>query len=363
VGQHRKDACPQYHEEINGVTAYRFPLSFAGNTPFSYLVEFLSATFMMTVLTIWVWMRHGIDILLMYNPPDSLFVAALLPKLAGKKIIFDVRDLSPELYASKYQKSNNVLTRLLLLQERWSCRLADHITTTNESYRKILIDRNNVPEARVTVIRQGPDIEKAGAVVPDPGAHARAEILIGYLGNLSRERGTGNLFQSLHHLKYDFGYHNWCCVLVGRPDPSQSLETLAEELGIREHIWLTGFLDAEKWMPILSAADICVDPGPVNSINKISTTNKMMDYMALSKPVIVFDMPERRYTGLDAVLYAKENDDLDFAGQIARLIEDPELRARLGALGRDRIEKQLAWQFQREKLINLYARAIYPVSS
>jgi glycosyltransferase involved in cell wall biosynthesis len=349
------------HVVVNGVNVYRFPLRFAGKTWLSYFREFLTATFFISVLTIWVWIRHGMDVLLMYNPPDSLFFAALLPKLAGKKIVFDVRDLSPELYESKFLRPSPLLKRWLSLMERWSCNISDYVTAVNQSYRSILVERDGVPEERISVIRQGPDMEEIAHVTPDPEARTHGKILIAYLGNMARERGTGNLLRSLYHLEHDFGYQDWCCVLIGSPDPSQSLEDMADELGIRDRLWFPGYLPNEKWMSIIAAVDICVDPGPVNSINRISTTNKMMNYMALAKPVVVFDMPERRYTGEDTVLYAKENDDIDFARQIALLISDPDLRRDLGEKGRKRIESQLALSYQRDLLIHLYTRVICPL--
>jgi glycosyltransferase involved in cell wall biosynthesis len=348
---------PRY-EIINGVSVYHFPLTFGGKTIFSYLQEFILATLQLFFMTLWVWVHHGMDLLLLYNPPDSLFIAAILPKLAGKKIIFDVRDLSPELYESKFGASRPFLTRLLKWQEHQSCRIADYITTVNESYKRILVERNHYPADKITLIRQGPDLNTVTLRAPDPEARARAGTLVAYLGNMSRERGTAHLLRAMHHLECDLGYTDWCCVLIGSPTPSQKLEELAQELGIRERVWFTGFLPSEKWVPILSAVDICVDPGPVNAINKISTTNKMMDYMALGKPVVCFDMPERRYTGENTVLYARENDELDLARQIACLIDNPQLRVRLGVLGRERIEKKLAWSYQRERLISLYQQVL-----
>jgi len=139
-----------------------------------------------------------------------------------------------------------------------------------------------------------------------------------------------------------------------REDASQDLKKLATELGIKERVWFTGFLPYEQWLPILSTADICVDPGPANPVNNLSTTNKMMDYMALAKPMVVFDLPERRITAGDSALYAKPNDVLELACQIAKLIKEPDLCTKLGKIGRKRVEDYLAWEHQKKRLLSLY---------
>jgi len=359
IGYQTVVICPRgkghsWRETINRVRAYRFPMPAGGKTPLSYLAEFCVATAFMTVLTLWVWICHGMDLLLMYNPPDSLFVAGLLPKLAGKTIVYDLRDLSPELYESKFEHTNNGLHRLLLWLEGCSCRLADHVVVVNESYRQMVIQRDGIPPERVTVIRQGPNLNNIRLTAPDPNLRVRAKTIIAYLGSMAKGRGAEYLLGALPHLEKRFGHSDWFCVLVGREDASQDLGNLATELGIGDRTWFTGFLPLEQWVPLLSTADVCVDPGPANPVNNLSTTNKMMDYMALGKPMVVFDLPERRITAGESALYARPNEVADLARQLARLIEEPELRTRLGTTGRERVEHHLAWEHQKRRLLTLY---------
>lgn len=342
------------YEVINDVTVYRYPASFAETRKIEYMLESLIGAFFLTLLPLWIWVRHGFDIFLFYNPPDLIWLCGMLPKLLGKILVFDLRDLTPELLVSKFPAVNPLLVRLFQRMEHWSCRMADHTIVTNESTRKLICERHNLPKERVTVIRQGPDIEKITPTQPDPALRARAEITIGYLGNMSPERGTGHLLRALHHLKYDLGYGNWHCVLIGRPIPAVNLEEMAAQLGINEQITLTGFLSTEEWVKVLSATDICVDPGPANPVNNVSTTNKIMDYMALAKPVVVFDLPERHGTAADTILYAQANDNLDLARKIALLIDSPELRTNLGNVGYERVLNSLAWHHQKKLLLSLF---------
>ena len=120
------------------------------------------------------------------------------------------------------------------------------------------------------------------------------------------------------------------------------------------YVWFTGYVSDEDLVRYLSTADLCVDPDPSNPFNDRSTMVKMMEYMALEKPIVAFDLPEHRITSGEAALYARPNDERDLARQIALLIDDPERRRRMGQIGRERIETTLAWQHQKPRLIEAY---------
>jgi glycosyltransferase involved in cell wall biosynthesis len=164
------------------------------------------------------------------------------------------------------------------------------------------------------------------------------------------------LLRALPYLEETYGDRDWLCLLMGRPHPAMDIQALAAELGIGTRVWFTGFLAQEDWVKYVSTADICVDPGSADPANNICTTNKMMDYMALGKPVVAFDLPERRGTSGETALYARVDNLPDLAFQIHRLIESPELRLRLGNAGLELVERRLAWQFQKQRLLELFSQ-------
>lgn len=351
--------CPRapgqrWTEIINGVRIYRF-LTLAANAHAArYIMEFFWATFVMTILTLWVWMRHGMDVLHIYNPPESLFVAGLLPKLAGKIIVYDLRDIAPELYQSKFKRSSGILYDLLIWMERVMSRLADHIIVVNQSYEKVVVERDRVAPERISIVRQAPDINQVKQTEPDPNIRARASTIIAYLGSMAGQDGIDHLLMALQYLDQRFNYKDWLCVLIGPAEDQQALVALAAELGVSGRTWFHGYMPTERWLPILSSADICVEPCPANPLNNISTMNKIMDYMALCKPTVTYDLPEHRATAGEAALYAQPNDQVDFARQIARLIDDATLRSQLGTIGLQRMEQLFAWQYQKQRLLDVY---------
>ena len=76
--------------------------------------------------------------------------------------------------------------------------------------------------------------------------------------------------------------------------------------------------------------------------------------MALGKPIVQFDLTEGRFSAQAASLYARKNDEVDFAEKILELLADPEARARMGRYGRERVEKELAWEYEVPKLLAAY---------
>ncbi|MCI0714051.1 MAG: glycosyltransferase family 4 protein [Chloroflexi bacterium] len=346
-----------YHDVVADVRVIRFPIPLQGNGALTYSLEFIYVTAATALMVLYAWGRYGLDVLHVHNPPDTLFLAGLLPKLAGKKLIYDHHDLAPELFLTKFHTNGGVLYRLLLLLEKWSCRVADEIIATNESYMANNVQRNGVCPDRVTVVRNGPSLRSLEPVMPDEEVSTRARTIIGYLGHIAYQDGVDHLIKALYHMQELYNYDDWYAVIIGPGDDLESLMQLAESLNIRDKIWFTGYQPEPRWRELLSSVDVCFVPDPANPLNEKSTMMKMMDYMALGKPIVAYDLTENRISGGDAVLYARPGEPEDLARQLMRLIEDESLRKSLGEEGRRRIQSHLAWEYSAENLRNLYEPA------
>ncbi len=340
------------HEFIDEVHAYRFPMFVRGQGFLGYLWEYGYCTAMSFLISLWVFVRHGFDVVHAHNPPDAFVFIAAFYKLFGRKFVFDHHDLSPEMYYARFTGSGNRLVyRTLVWLEKISCRLADHVIATNESYRAVEMDRGKVAPQRVTVVRNGPDLDRRKPVAPDEQLRRKAPTIIGFAGVMGYQDGVDYLLRALRHLIHDLGRSDFYCVLVGRGDALEMLKALAAELQLEDHVRFTGYVSEEDFALYLSTADICVAPDPSNAFTDRSTMLKILDYMAMSKPMVVFDLPEHRVSADEAALYAKPNDELDFARQIASLMDDPMKRQAMGAAGRRRIEEHLAWTHQVANLL------------
>ena len=350
-------------ETVDGIHVYRFRAPARGDGFVGYLWEYGYSTIAAFLLSLVVFFREGFDVIHAHNPPDLFVLIAMLYRVAGKKFVFDHHDLAPEMYQARFRSGGNrFVYHALVFFEKLTCRMAHHVIATNESYKKVEMERGNVPEDRITVVRNGPDLDRVQQVPPDPELRKKATTIFGYVGVLGFQDGLDYLLRALRRLIDDLGRDDFYCVIIGRGEALTSLQELATELQLDDHVWFTGRVPVEDLLKYLSTADICLDPDPANPFSDRSTMIKMMEYMALAKPIVAFDLTEHRVTAQDAALYASPNDELDFARQITRLMDDSELRHKMGQLGRERVESKLAWPFQEENLLAAYEKlGAFPV--
>ncbi len=362
AGYHVSVICPRgpgqaWHEIRDGVYLYRFPAPLDAHGFLGYLLEYGYTTVVIFILSLFVGWRQGFDVVHVHKPPDTLVFIAAFYKLFGKRFVFDHHDLSPEMYYARFVgRGNRWVYQALILLERFSCDLADHVIATNQSYKTIERQRGRVPEERITIVRNGPDRSRVRSVTPDTRLRESGRAIIGYVGVMGFQDGVDYLLRALRHLAYDLGRTDFVCLLIGKGDAWASLQGLASQLGLDEYVWFPGYVPDADLIRYLSTADICVDPDPSNPFSDRSTMTKMMEYMALGKPIVAFDLPEHRVTAQDAAVYARPNDELDFAKRLAVLMDDAAQRTSMGEKGRARIETALAWSYQEKHLLEAYDR-------
>lgn len=350
-----------WREMLGGVRVYRFPAPPPAHGVLGYLWEYgysMVATFVISLL---VFLRVDFDIVHTHNPPDTFVVIAALYQLLGKRFVYDHHDLAPEMYYARFDgKGSQLVYHTLVLFERLSCRLADHVIATNESYKMVEMRRGLVPEDCITIVRNGPDLNILRPGEPDADLQQKGKTIIGYVGDMGFHDGVDYLLRALQRLVYDLGRTDFFCVIIGTGDAWADLKVLALQLGIGEYVWFTGYVSDADLIRYLSTADMCVDPDPSNSFTDRSTMIKVMEYMALGKPIVAFDLHEHRVTAQDAAAYVIPNDELSFAQQIVALMDDPERRKKMGQIGRERVEKELAWSYQSKRLLEAYEALAAP---
>jgi glycosyltransferase involved in cell wall biosynthesis len=347
-------------ELVNGVRVYRYAAPAPANGFLGYLWEYTYSMAASYWLSVQVLFHEGFDVVHAHNPPDTFVFIAAFYKLFGKRFIFDHHDLSPEMYQARFPDGGSRLVYYVLtLMEKLTCRFADHVIATNESYKRVEMERGRVPEARITVVRNGIELRPLRRLEPDRALREKGKAIIGYVGVMGFQDGVDYLLRALHSLLHDLGRSDFYCILIGDGDTWPRLKKLASDLALEEYVWLPGAIFGDDLRRYLSAADICVVPDPSNSYNDRSTMVKMMEYMALEKPIVAFDLPENRFTAQQAAVYVPPNDERAFARALAQLMDDPNQRKALAAAGFHRIQQELAWDFSIANLLNAY-RAVLP---
>jgi glycosyltransferase involved in cell wall biosynthesis len=342
-------------EKIEGIEVYRHTLPIEAGSMRQYFVEYWAALTSELRLARLVNRGRRVDVVHICNPPDLLFVVALYLKVrAGAKVIFDHHDLTPELFEAKFGRRGFFywVTRIL---ERLTFAFADISIATNESYREIAMSRGRMRPQRVFTVRSGPDLVRMKPGTGDPAWKNGRKFLVAYVGVMGKQEGIDHLLRAAKHLIGDLARNDIQFCIIGDGSERADLITMADAMGLSDHVTFTGRVSDKIMLDILNASDVCVNPDTANPMNDLSTMNKIMEYMALGKPIVQFDLKEGKVTAQDTSVYARGNDAVDFADKIAELLADPARRAAMGAAGYARVRDQLAWEYERPKLVAAYA--------
>jgi len=347
----------QFLEEqtADNVRVYRFVKLPSSSTIVGHLLEYLFAMVTIAIMSAYVFLRDGFDIIHVANPPDGLVFIASAYKVLGKSVIYDQHDLCPDLYAAKFGDSDDLIARILRLLERLSFRLADAVIVTNESYKRLAMNRGRLDESVVTVVRNGPDHLNAKSGKIDPQLRRAASYILAFAGIMEIQDGVEGLIRTLHALRYKLGRNDFLCIVMGSGHSLKGVKALTRDLGLEDNVQFTGWIsDRELYWSYLAASDICLAPEPFNEYNDQSTFVKVMEYMAAGKPIAAFDLKETRFSAQQSALYAKRNSELEFARVITKLMDDPGLRFTMGEAGRRLVQEKLAWQFSEPNLLKVY---------
>jgi glycosyltransferase involved in cell wall biosynthesis len=354
----RSDQHPAAQEELERIHVHRYRPRIEAGGLFGYLVEYAVALTAMTVLAWRVSARRRIDIIQACNPPDLLFLVAFpLVLLRRARFVFDHHDVSPELLMAKGHAEDSRVVRVSRILERLTFGWAVVSIATNESYRDVAITRGGMSAEDVFVVRSGP----AQGFDPVP-ADARLKLgrryLVGYVGVMGVQEGLDLLLDAAQLMVTRYGRQDVTFALAGGGPEAARLRARTEAMGLDGHVHFLGRVPDSELVQLLSTADVCVNPDEVNPMNDISTMNKVVEYMALGRPIVQFDTREGRISAGSSSLYATPNDPASLAEQICRLLDDPELRSSMGARGRERFQQELAWSRQVPHLLAAYDRAL-----
>jgi glycosyltransferase involved in cell wall biosynthesis len=344
---------------LDDVAIYRFLMPFDGPSRLHFVLEYLWAFLACFGLTLRVWRERGFDVIHVGNPPDFFFPFAWLGKLFGKRFVFDQHDLCPETYLSKFTSARKgVLYRALLWAEKRSYAAADLVIATNESYQNVGRTRGGVPEERIYIVRNSPNRKLFQPRPVDTALKRGFEHMVCYVGVMAQQDGVDYLLRAAHHVVHEMGRTDVLFVLIGTGDAWNDLQRLHAELQLERHVVFTGRIPDEPMLAYLASADLCASPDPYNPLNDLSTMTKLMEFMAMGKAIVSFDLKEARYSAGEAAVYVADNDTQAFGRAIVELIDDPERRRVMGELGLRRIRDEIGWEKSEEQLCAAYEQIL-----
>jgi glycosyltransferase involved in cell wall biosynthesis len=343
------------YELKDGIHIYRHPMPNGGNSIPEYLWEYGCALFWEFLYSWWIYLRRGFQVIQGCNPPDDIFLVALPFKLLGVKFIFDHHDVNPELYLAKYDR-RDLFYRAMVWLEKLTFHYSDAVISTNESYKEIAVTRGNCAPDDVFVVRNGPDLKTFKAVPANPSLKHGKRFLVGYVGVMGAQDSVDILLDVADYIR-SLGRRDIHFTCIGTGPAMPKLIKMHREKNLGDMVNFTGRIPDRELLEILSTADVCVNPDKPCRMNDISTMIKIMEYMALGKPIVQFDLKEGRVSAQEASLYSDTGNQVeDFAQKILWLVDHPEERRRMGEAGRKRVETELAWDYSVAPLLAAYEK-------
>ena len=337
---------------VGGVAVRRFRLPQAGSGARGIVVEYLVANAQLMTRAV-VELARGADVVHLHNPPDTLFPVGWLARALGRRVVFDLHDLAPELFIEKF--GDGPVVRVLLTLERLSLRAADRVLTVNQSLKDLAVERGGVAPDRIAVLRNVPPRSAiAPATVPPRQARWRRPSWSSSAAWSPRTASTSCRGCSRCSVSAT-GCPAARLTVIGDGGRRAAVEAAFAAAGLSDRVTFLGFVAHDRVAALLADADICIEPAARGPLNDRCSMVKVAEYMAAARPVVCFPLPEVRRMAGDAVLYAESERLDEMAEHVARLARDDELRARLGASGRSRA-LELTWERSEAALLDAYDR-------
>lgn len=345
--------CPQGEgtrpeQTIDGVRILAYPPYAPGGGALGFFIEYAYSFLATARLALKARRRGTFHVLQACNPPDIFWPLAWgLRTVDGTRFVFDHHDLCPELFRSRFPDGRQPFYRGLLFLERATFHTADRVTSTNSSYAAIARTRGGKAADHVTVVRTGPDPLRLRRRAPQPELRRGRDHLVAYIGVMGPQDGVDIVVRAADHIVNTMQRHDISFTVMGSGDCYADLVAERDRLGLADYVEMPGRVPDDTVAGVFSTADVGLSPDPLNPLNDVSTMNKTMEYMAFELPVVAFDLRETKVSAQDAARYIAPGDVEGYARAIVELVDDPAARSEMGRRGRERVEKELAWEHQR----------------
>jgi len=347
--------CPKYKNDSDfdrhqNVNIYRVNMVWNRKESFSgkfiqYILFFLRVFWKLTFLHY----KNRYDVVQAHNIPDFLVFSALIPKLSGARIILDLHDLMPEFFASRVEPGEKkFLLKMILLQERLSCRFADHVITVTEHWKQNLVNRG-VPSEKVLVVMNLAD-EDIFHPIPFLISKNSNHFCLFYHGGMPHRYGLDLVIKAMDKLRDQIPTLYF--TLVGNGESREALQELTQELKLENHVEFINSQPAEELQRLIATADVAVVPYHNDPFTDSLMPTKLMEYAVCGIPSIVSRTTAiTAYFEDDMVEYFQPGNVDDLVSAIRRLYQDPKHRKEL-AFNIRRFNEKYNWSNQSSEFVS-----------
>jgi glycosyltransferase involved in cell wall biosynthesis len=270
-------------EQLRGVTIHRIQRRVVTErSVWVYLFKLLSFFARSTLRLTARQLRRRYDLIHVHNVPDFLVFAAIAPKLMGARVILDVHDILPELFAGKFgAKRESVVFRLLLMVERWSCAFASHVIVANHLWCDKLVSRS-VTSGKCTTIMNYPDLT---LFRPSSDSPQNGKFVFLYPGTLNHHQGVdiavrafADVAKRIHHAEFH---------VYGEGPARPEIEQLVSTLGLVDRVKIMDRVPLKDVCALMASADVGVVPKRADGFGNEAFSTKVLEFMACGVPVIL----------------------------------------------------------------------------
>jgi glycosyltransferase involved in cell wall biosynthesis len=334
---------------VDGVRVFRVQNRGSNESLVGYPFRIVAFLLRTALILCWRHMRERYDVIHVHSVPDFLVFSAIVPKLAGAKVILDIHDVLPEFFASKFRVGeDSALFSLLVIVERMSARFADHVLVANHLWQEKLLSRS-VPSGKVTTIQNTPDravFKRCGRTRADDG-----KFILVYPGSLNSHQGVDVAIRAMPAVLREVPQTE--LHVYGRGSAKEDLIKLVGQLALQNSVYIHSELPSREIVRIIENADVGVEPKRATLFADEAFSTKILEYMAMGIPAVASRTKVHRYYLDDSLLMFFPDGDFEaLAHCIVILAKDPQLRARYVQKGLEFVNRN-DWDAQMPDYLHL----------
>jgi glycosyltransferase involved in cell wall biosynthesis len=342
----------QRRSKGDGVYIYRLPyLRSTRSHPRALIGEYAGYTLLATLAVARLHAVRRYGVIHVHNPPDFLVAAALLPRLSGARLIFDVHDLAPELFSLRLAGRHWVRAaeRSLRMAESVAMRVSDAVLTVHEPYRQELLARG-VPDEKIVVVLNALDER----LIPnEPPTSEEGVFRVVYHGTVTPHYGVELLVDAFAAVAGEI--QGARLDVYGGGDAVPAVRERVEQLGIADRVHVGGrVLPQEEVLRRVHSASVGVASQLPIARNQTALPTKLLEFVALGVPVVAPDAPAitDSFTE-DEIVYFRGGDTTSLADALRRVAADPAAARRRAEAALTRYRTAYSWSIYAERYVDL----------
>jgi glycosyltransferase involved in cell wall biosynthesis len=345
-------------ETIDSVRIFRLPLSHTrGGSALATVHEYLGFTFLAAARVVALSRGRRYQIVHVHNPPDFLVVAALVPRLLGARVILDIHDFAPLVFALRFGRRRGMATveRFLQMVERIAAEFASAVITVHDPYRRALVSRG-VSAEKITVILNSVDERLLPSEEPGP-IESSQDFRVVYHGTVTPVYGVELLVEAAGLLAQD--EPNLRVEIYGEGDALERVRARVADLGISDRVYLSGrYLPAADVLERVRFASVGVIPNLPSVWSEGTLPTKLLEYAVLGVPIVSADLPTiRAHFSADEVRFFPAGDAAALAQALRDVAAHPDAAQARAAAARRRYE-EYRWDYSAARYVALLERLL-----